>query len=350
VLAANQAGNFNYAAASEATVTVTAGVQSQTLTAFGTIASQVAGVPFTITIPTASSGLPVILTAISGTATITGNKITPTSVGTLTLAANQPGNNNYLAAAQQTVNITVSQGGQVIAPISALSLSYSPTPYLLTPPAATSGLPVTLSVVSGPATLNGNYLTMTGLGAIVIAANQAGNSAFTAAPQVTGVITIIQANSTLTPSASVTVDFVTRAVTGGPIQVKEGDDLMLRVFFSGLVGGAQTNVLTGLQFSALSMTLRQFDADTVIATTSTFTQPSGEQFQLLYVSMNSSVISELLDANETASGTTVKLLAELKWTMPNPYQIGPATVTSTSQTFEVDITRPISVHDTPLFG
>jgi hypothetical protein len=350
VLAANQAGNFLYAAAAEVDVSVTAGIQTQTISAFGSIGNQVAGVPFTITLPTASSGLPVILTALSGTATISGNKITPTSVGTLTLAANQPGGSNFLAAPQQTVSITVAQGSQVIAPIPATSLSYSATPYLLTPPAATSGLPVTLSIVSGPGTLNGNYLTMTGLGQIVIAADQAGNSAFTAAPEVTGTITVIQANSTLTPSASLTVDFVTRAVTGSPLLVKEGDDLMIRLFFSGLVGGVQTPVIKGLQFSSLGMTLRQFDADTIIASTSTFTQPSGEDFQLIYVSMDSSAISALLDANETSSGTTVKLLGEIKWTMPNPYSIGPATVSATSATFEVDVVRPISALVTPLFG
>jgi len=48
---------------------------------------------------------------------------------------------------------------------------------------ASSGLPVTFSVLSGPATLSGNTLTFTGTGTVVIAADQAGNANYSAAPE-----------------------------------------------------------------------------------------------------------------------------------------------------------------------
>ncbi|HVF81366.1 MAG TPA: PA14 domain-containing protein [Flavisolibacter sp.] len=55
---------------------------------------------------------------------------------------------------------------------------------------ASSGLPVTFSLVSGPATLAGNLLTPTGAGTVVIKASQSGNAFYTAAPDVTRNVTI----------------------------------------------------------------------------------------------------------------------------------------------------------------
>jgi hypothetical protein len=66
---------------------------------------------------------------------------------------------------------------------------------------ASSGLPVTFSVISGPATVSGSTLTITGAGTIVVAANQAGNADYTAAAQVTQTIIVNKA----TPSLSLMV-------------------------------------------------------------------------------------------------------------------------------------------------
>jgi hypothetical protein len=43
---------------------------------------------------------------------------------------------------------------------------------------ASSGLPVTLSVLSGPATVNGNVVTLTGLGAVTLKAEQSGSATY----------------------------------------------------------------------------------------------------------------------------------------------------------------------------
>ncbi len=58
---------------------------------------------------------------------------------------------------------------------------------------ATSGLPVTFSVLSGPGTTSGGTLTITGAGSVVVAANQAGNAGYKAAPQVTQTIVVNKA-------------------------------------------------------------------------------------------------------------------------------------------------------------
>jgi hypothetical protein len=51
-------------------------------------------------------------------------------------------------------------------------------------------LTVTFSVVSGPGTVSGSTLTITGTGTVVVAANQAGNANYTAATQVTHSIVV----------------------------------------------------------------------------------------------------------------------------------------------------------------
>ena len=78
----------------------------------------------------------------------------------------------------------------------------SPVTYGVSPislsASASSGLAVTFSVLSGPGTVSGSTLTVTGVGTIVVAANQAGNSNYTAATQVTQSIVVNQAPPTIT--------------------------------------------------------------------------------------------------------------------------------------------------------
>jgi hypothetical protein len=56
--------------------------------------------------------------------------------------------------------------------------------FAITPPTATSSLPVAVTVKSGPATVSGNTVTLTGSGTVVLAANQSGNVNYTAAAEV----------------------------------------------------------------------------------------------------------------------------------------------------------------------
>ncbi len=61
--------------------------------------------------------------------------------------------------------------------------AYSATPFALSA-TSTSGLPVTFSIVSGPATIDGNNLTMTGGGLVTVRASQAGNASYNAAANI----------------------------------------------------------------------------------------------------------------------------------------------------------------------
>ena len=78
------------------------------------------------------------------------------------------------------------QAGQTIAPFARIpKQAFRLAPLTITPPAASSGFAVVLSVKSGPATIVDNQVTFTGVGKVVLAANQAGNKDMKAAPEVT---------------------------------------------------------------------------------------------------------------------------------------------------------------------
>lgn len=92
-----------------ATITITIGQASQTIT-FGALASKVYGdAAFALT-ATASSGLTVSYTSSNtAVATVSGDTVTIVGVGTTTITASQAGDTNYTAAAavDQTLTVTV---------------------------------------------------------------------------------------------------------------------------------------------------------------------------------------------------------------------------------------------------
>ena len=193
---------------------LTSGTQTFNLT--GTATS--AGAPQTITFPppaspiaytatpitlsaTASSGLAVTFSVLSGPGTVSGNMLSVTGVGTIVVAANQAGSVSYSAAPQVMQSIVVNQAAQTI--------TFTPTsPVIFTTNSitlaagASSGLTVTFTVVSGPGIISGNTLNTTGVGTIVIAASQAGNADFTAAPTVQASIVVNPVGTVATPVLS----------------------------------------------------------------------------------------------------------------------------------------------------
>ncbi len=126
---------------------------------------------------TATSGLPVSLTLISGPATINAqtNLLTITGTGLVTVRAKQIGDNVYDTAAPVTRSFTVNKAAQTITfpvipeqDISNLTVTLAAS--------STSALPISYSIVSGPATVSGNLLTLTGLGTVTVRASQNGDT------------------------------------------------------------------------------------------------------------------------------------------------------------------------------
>ncbi len=81
---------------------------------------------------------------------------------------------------------------------------------------STSGLPISYSVISGPGTISGTNLTTTGIGTIVVAANQAGNSNYTAAAQATKTVSVYPAPLVITASSPSAITYGTAVPTITP--------------------------------------------------------------------------------------------------------------------------------------
>jgi hypothetical protein len=189
-IAANQAGNTNYNAATQVTqnITVTPPKTNQTIT-FGAAPALTAGHTGTLS-ATASSGLTVTFTSTTTSiCTVSGSTVTGVAVGSCVVAANQAGNTTFNAAPQVTQTITVGKGSQTIT-LSAPSSITRPATGTVSA-TASSGLTVALtSTTLSVCTISGRTVTGVAAGTCTIAANQAGNANYNAAPQVTRNITI----------------------------------------------------------------------------------------------------------------------------------------------------------------
>ena len=181
---ANQAGNSTYAAAAQVTKTVTATLAAQTITLTNPPTSAGYKSTFTAT-ASASSGLAVTFTS-SGACSNSGATYTMTSAtGTCSVIANQAGNSNYSAAPQVTKTVTATKAAQTITFSTNPPATAAYKTSFTVAATASSGLAVTYTS-SGACSNSGATYTMTsGTGTCSVIANQAGNSNYTAAPQVT---------------------------------------------------------------------------------------------------------------------------------------------------------------------
>jgi hypothetical protein len=154
--------------------------KTQTIT-YGPVPNQVTGTPYTPN-ATASSGLPITYTVVqNGNCSVSGTTVTFLNVGACGVIANQPGNATYGAAAPVGQVITVNAGNPTIV-FSIPNTHTLNSPILLS---ATSNSTGTFSygVVSGPATVSGSTLTLTGGGLVTVIANQAASYDFNAGSQ-----------------------------------------------------------------------------------------------------------------------------------------------------------------------
>ncbi len=149
---------------------------------------------------TATSGLPVTYTVTSGPATVSGSTLTITGIGSVAVQAIQAGNDNYAAATPVSVTFAVNQAAQTINFPNPGPLTYGVGSVTLEA-TASSTLPVSYTVTSGPATVNGSTLTITGAGTVIVQATQAGNTNLTAAMPVSITVTVAQAPLTISPNS-----------------------------------------------------------------------------------------------------------------------------------------------------
>jgi len=256
VISASQAGNSTYSAYSGSeTITVTATpTQTQTVANFpSTLSLSTTASPYSLTSAT-SAGLSITYTVVSGPATVSGHSLTLTGAGTVVLRATQAGNSTYSAyTGTETITVT-SPGTQTLANFpSALNLTLAQTPYTL-PSATTAGLSVTYTVVSGPATVSGNTLTLTNPGTVVLNAQQAGNSSYTSYTG-TEIITVTSVPQTV--AALPPVMNLTTAQTPYTLPAKTDQGLPISYSLNTSVGSVSGNILSIYSANPISLTATQ---------------------------------------------------------------------------------------------
>ncbi len=204
-LTANQAGNANYGAATQATLDVTIGAATQAITDF--IANPTApvfapGGTFVVSATPGVSTSPLVFaSATTAVCTVSGTTVTMLSAGTCSLTADQAGDGNYSAAPQATLDVAIGAATQAITGFTANPGApvYAPNgTFALAAVGGASGNPVVFASGS-PAvcTVAGNVVTMQAAGTCALTADQAATNDYLAATQVALQVVIGRATPTL---------------------------------------------------------------------------------------------------------------------------------------------------------
>jgi hypothetical protein len=176
---------FTPTAAGSGTVTFTAS-DGYATSNVGTIAISIAAAPAAVTLDNLSQsydGTPksaVAATNPAGLATVityNSSGTAPSAVGTYAVVATVT-DPRYTGSASGTLTITASN--QTVTFPAIPDHTFGDAPFAVSA-TASSGLPVTFSVLSGPATVSGDLVTLTGAGTVVLQATQAGGDNFSAA-------------------------------------------------------------------------------------------------------------------------------------------------------------------------
>jgi hypothetical protein len=152
--------------------------------------------PFTVSATTTSTGA-ITYAVISGPATISGSTVTLTGAGTVVLQASEAADTNYLTATQNST-FTVAAGTTAIS-FTVPNHSYGDAPFTVNATSNSTGA-FTYTVVSGPATIAGSTVGLSGAGTVVLQASEAAGANYVAATQNTS-FTV----ATITPTISFTV-------------------------------------------------------------------------------------------------------------------------------------------------
>jgi hypothetical protein len=171
---------------------------------------------------------------VSGPASISGSILTITGTGLVTVTASQAGDADYGPATSVSQTIQVSAASQTITftGLPATATYGAAGPYTLNG-TASSGLAVSYGV-SGPASISGSILTITGAGTVTVTASQAGNGNYSAATSVSQTIQVSAASQTITFSA------IPAQIVGTPVSLTATASSGLAVGFASLTSSVCT--------------------------------------------------------------------------------------------------------------
>jgi alpha-tubulin suppressor-like RCC1 family protein/phosphodiesterase/alkaline phosphatase D-like protein len=214
-ITANQAGNANYSAAAQVVQSFSISPASQVIAGFAPTSSVVFGAaPATLTATGGASGSPLVFATSSASTicTVSGTTVTFVGVGVCNLTANQAAGGNYSAAPQVTASITIGQATQTITFGTAPTVAVGGTGTVTTTGGGSGIARVYASTTLAVCTVNSSTGVVTGVtaGTCTITANQAGNTNYSAAAQVSQNISV----SALAP---------TSLTLSGPSTLNEGN-------------------------------------------------------------------------------------------------------------------------------
>ena len=236
----------------------------QTIT-FAPLASHAFGDADFVITATASSGLPVTFAVTSGNATVSGNIVHITGLGSVTITASQPGDDTYNPATNVVRSFDVGKGSQTIVFDAVPGHTYGDGSFTVSATGGASGNAVTFAG-TGACTAggtNGATITIAAAGACVITASQAGSVDYDAAADVARTVTIASATPALSSLSSPAIEAGTASTTiSGTIGV------------NGLVpAGSVTITVGGSTVSAPIALNGQFSATVTTASLSPVNNP-----------------------------------------------------------------------------
>jgi hypothetical protein len=145
---------------------------------FTRVATQTFGAgPFAVS-ATSNSAAPITYSVVSGPATLSGNVVSITGAGKVTLQASQAAVTGYTAATA-TTSFTVSPAPPGLSFIT-LPAKFEIGAATTVSTSANSPGAITYSVERGPATISGSTVTFTGKGTVTIEASQAATTDYLA--------------------------------------------------------------------------------------------------------------------------------------------------------------------------
>ncbi len=344
VVAAAQAGNTNYSAATSVShsIVVTQGTATVAITPIAAVAPGSTSSTVTGTVTGVTGGA---LPGAGGTSTVTCNyynsasTLVGSTTGTVTAGTTNSsfscgipsvvtgtggsytvnvffnGDTNYLATAGNGANFNVLLT-QTINFTAASPVNYGVAPITLSA-TATSGLPVTFAVTSGPGSITGSTLTVTGVGTIVVSATQAGNGTYAAATAVSQNIVVNQEAQTInftvaspvtygvapiTLSASSTSGLpVSFAVTSGPGTIS-GSTLTVTNYGTIVISATQAGNTNIAAATAVSQSLVVNALGTVA--TPTFSIAGGTYNAIQTVTIADTTVGSTIYYTVTTGGST----------------------------------------------
>lgn len=221
----------------------TASKSDQSITFSSPVSAIVIGQPIPLG-ATSSAGLPITYTVLSGDATIDGNILTPTSTAPLSVRASSAGSDTVNPAFADVAFGTPQKAAQAIT-IATTGGSVPAEKSVTLSGTASSGLPVTYTVVNGPATVTGNTLTFTGIGTVDVRASQSGNGTYAAASDTTLTFTANPIDRLVNISSRLHVgtDAAHTAIAGFVVTGSAPKPILIRAVGPGLAGyGVQDSV------------------------------------------------------------------------------------------------------------